>query len=187
MLDDINVIKLISMMTHGEYYMFVKYTNDDFEIISANDIHISDSMYGYNKHFYFKENNLYYWESNIIANKEKTNINVGDLYEIHINKKQINELFEKMYYELLNKLGSKYSNAFIKRKNKIYNKFTSKESTPISYSESRLEILEIQDTTIPDKLKRTEIKIVFATFLGVLDTKWNYIIDYKLIDMKKIE
>ena len=91
-----------------------------------------------------------------------------------------------MYYELLNKLGYKYSNVFIERKNKIYNKFTSKESTPISYSESRLEILEIQDATIPDKLKRPKIKIVYATFLKILDIKWNYSINYNLINMKKI-
>lgn len=186
MLNTMAAIKLVSMMTHDEYYMFVKYMNDDFEIISVNDKYISNSMYGYNKHFYFKDNKLYYWKSNIFTTEEKTNINVGDLYEIHINKKQIKELFEEMYYELLNKLGYKYSNVFIERKNKIYNKFTSKESTPISYSESRLEILEIQDATIPDKLKRPKIKIVYATFLKILDIKWNYSINYNLINMKKI-
>lgn len=186
MLDTMAAIKLVSMMTYDEYYMFVKYMNDDFEIISTNDIYISDSMYGYNKHFYFKGNKLYYWEANIFTTEEKTNINIGDLYEIYITEEQINELFEKMYYELLNKLGSKYSNVFIERKNKIYDKFTSKKSIPISYPENRLEILEIQDTTIPNKLKRGKVKIVYATFLKILDIKWNYRINYKLINMIKV-
>lgn len=187
MINIMPAINLVSMMTDAEYYILVKYMNGDFEIISGINKYISDSMYGYDKHLYFKDNTIYYWETNILASKGKNNINVSDLYEIDIDEKQINKLFKDMYHELSDKLGSKYSDAFIERRNRLYNKFTSKESVPISHPGNRLEILEIGERTIPNKIKRTEIEVVYSIVLKVLDINWNYIIDYNLIDMRKVK
>ena len=193
MLDDIDVIKLISMMTHGEYYMFVKYTNDDFEIISANDIHISDSMYGHNKHFYLKNGQLYYWETKINSNIETgvEHKEVYNLYKINIDKDRINQLYEMMHDNLLEELGPDYSHQFVKRTDRLFDRFTSNELYGLyiyNYKNGDMGKmpLEISNGTIPSKLKRTKIKIINSILLSYSSNIWKYCIDYKLINMNKI-
>ena len=187
MIDFMYIAKLISIMTSSDFYYVIKYVNKDYEVISQTGNEVGDSVYTYNKHFYFKKNKIYYWESKIFhLNKAtETKIEVNDLYEIKNNAHGINKRYEMMYDDLLEELGPEYSELLEKRTDKLFEHLVSKEPIGLYcyYIESAP---EIENNMIPPKLKRTKIKTINSLFLGFSDIKYDYCITYGLLDIIKV-
>ena len=187
MIDFMYIAKLISIMTSSDFYYVIKYVNGNYEIISQTGTEVGDSVYTYNKHFYFKKNKIYYWESKIFHLKKatETKIEVDYLYEIRNDVLGICKLYERMYDDLLDELGPEYSELLEKRTDKLFEHLVSKEPMGLYcyYIESAP---EIENNMIPPKLKRTKIKTINSLFLGFSDIKYDYCITYGLLDIIKV-
>lgn len=193
MLREMEFIRLVSLMSNANFYIFIKYMNGNYEIVAETSITMSAHIYLHNKHFYLKNGQLYYWETKINSNIETgvEHKEVYNLYKINIDKDRINQLYEMMHDNLLEELGPDYSHQFVKRTDRLFDRFTSNELYGLYiYNHKNGDMgkmpLEISNGTIPSKLKRTKIKIINSILLSYSSNIWKYCIDYKLINMNKI-
>lgn len=190
----LSLIKLATMMRESVSYLFIDYADGSRQIISEKAKHISNSFYLRNKHFYLKNDCIYYWESRGFTSQEnsRTYEQVKDLYKINTDAAGINKLYEMMCNDLLEQLGSKYSEAFIRRTKVLFNRFISKGNTRYySYNAKNSGICRlpssVSQNSFPDCFENIKIERFKQVPLeSPIREKWNYCIDYKLIDMIKV-
>lgn len=189
MISTITATRLVSMMSRGDVFYFVRYMNGDYEIIAQIVKGVASSLYTRTEHFYFKGDKIYYWEF-MSWTKENKRI-VGNLYEINIDDDIITDVFYQMHNELKDKVGIKYSNAFMKRTDTLLGKLINQDDDyDYSYDKKDFHGLEyideVKPDTIPNSIKRIKIKTISSMFLDVLCGEWCYNINLKLIDIKKV-
>lgn len=193
MIDYLPMSRLINIMSPYNFFYIIKYNNGDCEVISKKSKEIGSSAHEYNKHFYFKKDDIYYWES-IIHLTSKNNITmeildveVFDLYKLELDSRRINFWYEKMYDDLFDELGPEYSEELEKRIDILFEKLETKyASRPFSFIMNS--IPEINRKLIPGKLKRTKIDKIYSVYIDLNhDTiEWNYNIQYHLLNMVKV-
>lgn len=193
MIDYLPMSRLINIMSPYNFFYIIKYSNGDCEVVSKKSKEIGSSAHEYNKHFYFKKDDIYYWESIIhLTSKnnitmEILNVEVQDLYKIELDSRRINFWYEKMYDDLLDELGPEYSEELEKRINILFDKLaTNSNNRPFSYTLHS--VPEINLKLIPNKLKRTKIDKIYSLYIDLnRDTvEWNYNIQYHLLNMVKV-
>lgn len=189
MISSITATRLVSMMSRGDVFYFVRYMNGDYEIIAQIVKGVANSLYTRTEHFYFKGAKIYYWEFMSWTKENKRR--VGDLYEINIDDDIITDVFYQMHDELKDKVGIKYSNAFMTRTDTLLGKFINQDDDyDYSYDKKDFHGLEyideVKSDTIPNSIKRTKIKTISSMFLDILCGEWCYNIDLKLIDIKRV-
>ena len=193
MIDYLPMSRLINIMSSYNFFYIIKYSNGDYEIISKKSKEIAKKVNEYNKHFYFKKDDIYYWDSIIHFSSDNgitmkiSDVEVFDLYKLELDSRRINYWYEKMYNDLLDELGPEYSEELEKRIDILFERLeTNRVSGPFSYVLNS--IPEINLKLIPNKLKRTKINKICNFFMDLnRDTvEWNYNIQYHLLNMVEV-